>query len=432
MPWIVSLTLVPLCFAVTAGAEVRQVTFTPKNHDLDNNDNFSADSRFLCYDTREMLGAGIENCRSIEMVEVATGKETMLYSPKKAITGVQAAPGVGAVSFNPVAMEVAFIHGPPVAEVEARGFYGKPNRNGAMVPADGSGKRAWLDCRDVATDRPTMPGAHRGGTHRHEYSRDGSRIGFTYDDFLLPQYDRTIGYLEPHPKAPGGASHWFAILVPVTAKGISEPGELEKAWGDSWVDREGTMRAFIGKVREEDGSYQQSLFVVDVPKSVDITTAGAGTATRFPTPPEGVCVRRLTHSWADGIVRGSPDGTQVAYYGKDEADVVQVFTIAADGSEEARQVTRFEEGAGVALRWHPSGDSILCISENAVTRTNLATGETEWLTDREGPARKNLVVSPDGKLAAYNQQAPTVDGDGKIKTTHAGEDCLQIFVVELE
>ena len=59
----------------------RQVTFTPKNHMLDNNDNFSADGRFVCYDTREWIGPGIENSQSVEKVEIATGKETVEPCP---------------------------------------------------------------------------------------------------------------------------------------------------------------------------------------------------------------------------------------------------------------------------------------------------------------------------------------------------------------
>ena len=214
-------------FAMEALAQERQITFSPKNHMLDNNDNFSRDGRFLCYDTRETIGPGIENSQSIEMVEIATGVETVLYAPEPTITGAEAAPGVGAVSFAPHEDSVAFIHGPPVDQVESRGYYGKPNRNGGAVPADGSQELTWLDYRDVTSDR-TPSGAHRGGTHRHEFCLDGSRIGFTYDDFLLPEYDRTVGYMEPHANAPGGASHYFALLVPITKKGESKPGKLRR------------------------------------------------------------------------------------------------------------------------------------------------------------------------------------------------------------
>jgi len=425
-----------------AHAQERQITFSAKNHMLDNNDNFSVDGRFLCYDTREDIGPGIENSQSIEMVEIATGEETVLYAPRPTITGTQAAPGIGAVSFAPHENTVAFIHGPPVDEVENRGYYGKPNRNGASVSADGSQKLTWLDHRDVADHRDTLPGAHRGGTHRHEYSLDGSRIGFTYDDHLLPNYDRTIGYLEPHPDAPENATHRFALLVTVPRMGESKPGEIEKAYGDSWVGRGGTMRAFIGKVRNDDGeTYTESLFMVGVLKNVDITTADSGSSTRYPSPPAGVIIRRLTHTHAEGIVRGTPDGKRIAYYGNAPDGSRQIFVIPSTGSDrdpdEAKrpvQATHFTQGAGPGLRWHPSGNTIACIADNQVAVTCVKPGprfgETQYLTPPDNAERSQLVWSPNGTKLAFNKPVPTNDQDGNHVRTYDGNDYSQIFTID--
>lgn len=424
-----------------AQGEERQITFTPKNHMLDNNDNFSPDQRFLAYDTRETIGPGIDNCQSVEMVEIATGEETVLYAPEKTITGDKAAPGVGAASFSPTKMRVAFIHGPLVDDVDERGYYGKPNRNGAEVPADGSQRLTWLDHRDVRTDGPTTPGAHRGGTHRHEYCLKGDRIGFTYDDFLLPQYQRTIGYMEPRDDAPGDASHWFALLLKPVLEENAQAGDIVKAYGDSWVGRDGAMRGFIGVVKEPDGSYQESLFVVDVPRSVDITTADAGSADRYPEPPQGLTVRRLTHDYAQGIIRGTADGDRIAYYGKDGLGRTQIFVIPSDGSDQSGDpaklpvmATLFEHGAGDGVRWHPSGDFIACISNNAVAVTCVKPGErfgkTVWLTDSKGPERSQLVWSPDGSVLAYNKPVPTKDANGNVVKTYDGKDFSQIFMID--
>ncbi len=421
----------------------RQITFGQKNHMLDNNDNYSPDMRFLAYDTRETVGPGLDNCQTIEMVEIGTGEVTVLYAPET-LTGEQAAPGLGAVSFSPTAMEVVFIHGPLIGEVEERGYYGMTNRKGAVVPADGSGEKRWLDFRDVATDRDTIPGAHRGGTHRHEYALDGRRVGFTYDDYLMQAYGRTIGYLEPHPAAPQGASHYFALLVPIVPEGTAAPGELERAAGDSWVGHKGQMRAFIGKVREEDGSYQESLFAVDVPADVDITTADAGSAQRFPTPPQGVRVRRLTHDWAGGIVRGTADGRRIAYYAKAEDGSTQVFIIPSDGSDQHEepskrpvQATRLPAGAGPSLRWHPSGEWILCQSEDGIAVTYVGEGErfgrSYYVTPHsDGQERNQAVWSPDGESLAYNKATPTYDADGNRIRTYAGKDFSQIFVTAFD
>jgi hypothetical protein len=422
------------------GAE-RQITTSPKNHNLDNNDNFSSDGRFLCYDTRETVGSGIGNGQTIEKVELATGVETILYQPEKTVIGEDAAPGVGAVTFCPIANAVAFIHGPPLDEVPERGYYDKTNRVGAEVMADGSQRRVWLDRRDVAIDRDTLPGAHRGGTHRHEYSFDGKRIGFTYDDALLTEYGRTIGMLLPHPQAPDGATHYFALLVRVVPKGTSQPGELESAKGDSWIGREGLMRGFIGAVREADSSFQDSLFVVDVPADVDITTADSGSAKRYPSPPNGVSIRRLTHTWAAGNVRGTLQGDRIAYFANADDGTRQVFIIPSDGSDRSDeaakrpvQATHFPGGAASGIRWHPSGNSIACIVDDGVAVTCVAPGprfgKSVFLTPQGDTERSGLVWSPDGSVLAYTRAVETLDGDGKPIRSYKDKDLSQIFTVE--
>ncbi|NCB09329.1 MAG: DUF3748 domain-containing protein [Bacteroidia bacterium] len=240
----------------------KQISFSAKNHVLDNNDNFSPDDRFLCYDTRgTVFNDNIGNCKTIEKIEISTGVETVLYEPES-VTGEQAAPGVGAVSWHPSENKVIFIHGPLLDELKSRGYYGITNRNGIEVSTEGKAVVTKVDMRDVSVESPTIPGAHRGGTHRHEYSRNGNRIGFTYDDFLLTDYDRTIGYMEANDRAPEGYTHFFAVLLKPAEKGKSKPGEIEKAYGDSWIGAEGSMRAFIGKVRDENGvDYNYDLFV---------------------------------------------------------------------------------------------------------------------------------------------------------------------------
>jgi len=431
-----------VCLAFAAAGEERQVTSSPTNHMLDNNDNFSADGRFLCYDTREVVGPGIENSQSVAKVEVATGVETVLYAGSSVI-GAQAAPGIGAASFSPVEDKIIFIHGPRVSDVPRRGYYAKPNRNGAEALGDGSQRMAWVDYRDLETGRDTLAGAHRGGTHRHEYTLDGKRIGFTYDDMLLPQYARTIGYMEKNPQAPGGATHYFAILVPVVLEEEAKPGDVRRAASDSWIGKHGLMRAFIGEVMNDDGkTFEESLFVIDVPADVDITTADPGSATRYPGTPKGVGIRRVTHGWAGGTVRGTVEGDRIAYYGLAEDESVQVFIIPSDGSDQDPdpakrpvQATHFPEEAGAGLRWHPSGNSIACISNNGVAVTCVQPGprfgETVFLTEEgDAPERSQLVWSPDGKTLAFVKRIPTFDATRRRLRCYDGQDFAQIFVVD--
>jgi hypothetical protein len=438
--------------------EGRQLTFSGRNHELDNNENFLHDRAFLCFDTRETLGPGIEHSTTIEVLDLRTGEEIVVYEPEEIVFGDAPAPGVAAVSCNPAGDELAFIHGPLVAEVPQRGAYGWPNRTGARVTLGGAvveqhGRLrmlskdgyalSWIDARDVAADRATTPGAHRGGTHRHEYCMTGTRTGFTYDDFLLPVYGRTVGYLEAHPSAPQPATHYFAVVVPVVPKGASCAGEIEKAYADSWVDPAGTMRAFIGVVRNEDGvTYQESLFVAYIPLSVDITTATAGTATAYPTPPHGITIRRLTHDWAGGIVRGAPDGRHIAFFGKDANGHRQVYCIATDGSDRDPdpalrpvQATFLPDGAKGGLRWFPDGNHVLCVSDGGLAVTCVEPGarfgRSVFVTPHgDGVERYAPAVSPDGATVAYNRLTPTFDGTGARLVNYEGKDFSQIFTVD--
>ena len=413
-----------------------QLSFSPKNHALDNNDNFSPDDQFLCYDTRgTVYNFDLANCKSIEKIEIATGNETVLWEPES-VTGEQAAPGVAAVSWHPSEDKVIFIHGPLLSEVDKRGYYGIRNRTGVEVSADGKGKITKVDMRDVATDRLIIAGAQRGGTHRHEYTRNGKKVGFTYDDFLQQDYDRTIGYMVPSEMAPTGYTHYFALLVKPAKMGSAKPGEIEKAYADSWVDSEGKMRAFVGKVRAEDGtSYQEDLFVVDISDSVDITSANSGDTNTYPEPPKGLQIRRLTHRGGiAGIVRGSDDGKRIAYLANDNNGILQINVISAFGSDlsddkelKAYQLSSFDSDAAY-FRWHPSGDWIFSSVNGNIAAICAKTGEnfgkSLMLTD-DDKQRSQLVVSRNGKLLAYNIDVPGQAKSGEQK------NFMQIFIMEL-
>lgn len=418
-----------------------QLTYSPISKLLDNNDNFSADGRFLVFDTRETFGGGIGNGTTIMKVSVSTGLENVIYSPTPVILGSQAAPGLGAASYSPVDDVVAFIHGPFADETQVLGFYGTTNRRGGVARADGSGDAGFLDCRDVKSD-VTPPGAHRGGSHRHEFSADGKRIGFTYDDALLTTYGRTVGYMVEHKNAPCGVGFYSALLVPVVPTALSKPGDIERAADDSWIGAKGLMRGFIGNVKEADGTVKSSLFVVDIPEGVDITTASSGSKTEYPKPPVGTRIRRLTTSAAAGIVRGSLDGTRVAFFMNAADGKRQVYIMNSQGSETSEdatmrpiQVTNLPAGASQAIRWHPSGNSIAVLSENGVAATCVKPGplfgKTVWLTSYGGSASAEaLVWSRDGKMLAYNRRTPTYDAAGKLAKDFNGNDFRQIYLVK--
>ncbi len=414
----------------------KQVTFSPKTHALDNNDNFSPDDRFLCYDTRRtVFNNDLANSKSIEKVEIANGSETVLWKPLF-VTGEDAAPGVAAVSYHPFENKVIFIHGPLLDEVEDRGYYGIRNRTGVEVDGNGDGNKILVDMRDV-NNNITIPGAQRGGTHRHEYTRDGGRIGFTYDDFLVQDYDRTIGFMQAHKNAPAGYTHYFSIILKPARIGESEPGELEKAYGDSWVDKSGEMRAFIGKVRDNDGiNYLNDLFIADIPLDIDLSTSEAGTFETYPSPPEGITIRRLTNGMKlNGIVRGSFNGDKIAFIAEDKDGIHQVFVINSDGSQSAAtQITNLQENAE-AVRWHNSDSWVFYISKGNVFVSFVGEGDTQGKTvqlSNDNQEREQLVVSRDGNRLAYTIRIASKNQNGTIMKDVEGLDFPQIFVMDLD
>jgi hypothetical protein len=131
-----------------------------------------------------------------------------LYQPDQYHTspdGTQSAPGVAAGSFThqittssheSTSVSRVFIHGPSLDQVSYRGWYAADNRQGAVVHWSyemtsnkqtvvntAAAKLEWVDWRTTLIDpvtNSTPRGAHRGGTHRHQYTMSGSgRIGCT-------------------------------------------------------------------------------------------------------------------------------------------------------------------------------------------------------------------------------------------------------------
>ena len=131
-------------------AEEPQITHdSTYNHELDNNDNFSPDDRFLVFDTRP--GPDLSQARVIAKVEIATGEITKLYAPAHPNAF---GPGVLAASYAPDRDEVIFIHG-PLHPTGPEDQYEKHRRIGGMVSGDGGGTVRFADARD--TQSPYTP-----------------------------------------------------------------------------------------------------------------------------------------------------------------------------------------------------------------------------------------------------------------------------------
>lgn len=434
-------------------SEEIQLTNDPDyHHDLDNNDNFSPDGKWLVYDTRTDSG-GIAESSRIEKVNTGNGNKQILFEVKNnRIWG----PGAGAASYSPKENAIVFIHGLAVSTKENP--YQQWRRTGVIVYESNPGIPVFMDARDVFY--PFTPGALRGGTHRHEWSGDGKWIGFTYNDAVLKALEdatgkkrnlRTIGVSKRiksvivNKNEENVSGEWFSVLV-VRVVPAPSPGsdEISHAAGDSWVGTNGYVRrdgsrqiarAFIGTVKNKRGKEVDEVFIVDIPD--DITQPGIygpleGTPDNFPMPPKGTEQRRLTftantqHPGCRGIVRSSPDGSSIAFIAKDKNGVEQVFLISPNGGEPA-QLTEHQSNVTGSVRWHPDGKHVSYVWNGSIILCKVGpepfTERIIPLTNSGNPAPSNLVWSPDGKTIAYNRL---------VKSEKSGNSAQQIFLLKMK
>ncbi|NOY41224.1 MAG: DUF3748 domain-containing protein [Planctomycetes bacterium] len=439
-----------IVIAGIADAGERQITHdVQSNHELDNNDNFSPDDRFLVFDTRTVEG-GISASKMVAKVEIDTGEVTSLYKTKEPTAF---GPGAGAASYSHVRDEVIFIHG-PFHSTGPENQYEQYRRVGVVAAGDGSGEFHLADARCL--EGPYAAGALRGGTHRHEFSGDGNWVGFTYNDAVMIAYGKKIGQdfnlrtigvtqlgqpltvveSEQFPNTVDGFSALVVVVVPNPKPGSDE---ISRAAGDSWVGRDGYLRAsgtrqmaraFIGTTRDADGNEVDELFLVDIP--TDITRPGSlgpleGTATTFPMPPAGAAQRRLTDSTRRknpgcmGIVRTSHDGSTIAFLMKDNQGDWQVYLTTPQGAK-PKQATFVEGGVDTGVRWHPDGKAIVNVAGSRILVTTVESGpnfgKSRILCDCASEPFA-LVWSHDGKTIAYNRRIRV-----------GGRESTQIFALD--
>jgi hypothetical protein len=406
-----------------------QLTTARHGHVLTNTSVWSADGKWIVYDVRSDPAGAIFDGDRIECVNVETREIQVLCRAKEGAK-------CGVATYSPMSDEVVFILGPerPTPDWE----YG-PNRRQGVVIAGGT--RANLDARDLAP--PFTPGALRGGTHVHVFSPDGRLVSFTYNDYIVDADQRNVGVSvrgrpvsvkKTHPRNHDGEA--FSVLVTRTAA-QPRPGsdEIRRAFEDAWVGANGYLKptgqrqeraiAFQGEVITAAGSAISEVFIADLPDDITIPGDGPleGTITRLPAPPKGVIQRRLTFT-ADrkypGIagprhwLRSSPDGSRIAFLMKDDAGVVQLWTVSPNGGAPT-QVTRNTTPIASAFSWSPDGRSIAHVLDGSIAVTDVATATTQRVTppapDDQAPRPEACVFSPDGSQIAY---VKTVDGFNQV------------------
>ena len=451
----VLLTVVTIAACTPSEPQVKMVQLTngAYNHDLDNNDNFSPDGKWLAYDTRTGIG-GIGGSPSVERVNIETGKIEELFAVKD---NQSWGPGAGAVSYHPSENKVIFIHG--LDRCSEKNPYQQWKRTGVIVEDNHPNVPIYMDARDVTM--PFTPGALRGGTHRHEWSKDGKWVGYTYNDAILKALEdstgktlnlRTVGVstrlrpvlVDKSGEGENVSGEWYSVLV-VRVVTNPAPGsdEVSNAASDSWVgtgsylNKEGkrqVARAFVGKVRSKGNQPVDELFVVDIPDSINQPGEFGpleGTPTTFPMPPKGTVQRRLTytaesaHPGCGGVVRSSSDGKWIAYVAADSKGVQQIFLISPDGGS-SRQITEHPAGVQSCARWSSNNQSICYVTENSIVICKISDEPFEKRFRRITPTSKeelsNIVWSADGNTVAFNRP---------VKAVGSKDSWKQIFLVTI-
>ena len=406
----------------------KQITHGPRGRILANTGVWSPDSQWIVYDTRSDAAGDKFDGERIEMVNVQTGEVREIYRTTNAAH-------CGVPIFHLRENKVAFILGPESPTPDWH--YAPYHRQGVIVRTDDMGGHSAsqnLDARDLTA--PFTSGALRGGSHVHVWDGTGEWVSFTYEDHVLAALDdarppkappheinlRNIGVSIPrrvrvsrdHPRNHDG--EYFSVLVTRTVAN-PKPGsdEIKKAFEEAWVGTNHRALAFQGHVVTVNNETISEVFIVHLPD--DLTRPGdgplAGTETRMPSPPKGCVQRRLTFTakrkfpGAQGPrhwLRSSPDGSHIAFLMKDDAGIVQLWTISPKGGP-PKQITRNTFDIASALTWSPDGKQIAHVMDNSVCVTEVGSGKTHRLTprtdDTRAPRPEACAFSPDGKKIAY-------------------------------
>jgi hypothetical protein len=405
---------------------VKQVTFSPRHHQLTNINTWTPDSQWLVFDVRPS-GASFTS-ETVERVQIHSGTTEVIWRAQQGAY-------VGVITVNPQLPErYVFIHSPENPDENWQ--YDFHHRRGVTVCG---GQAANLDALSITA--PYFPGALRGGSHVHVWSPDGQYLSFTYNDHVLHERDpaldlRNVGVAVPfgpvnpplrHSREYAG-SHWCTLVSRTTPEPQPGSDEINRAYEEGWVGNQGYLKpngerqryalAFIGDTRSVQGETIPELFIVDLPDNEAAwKTQGdaplAGTPETMPAPPAGVYQKRLTYThhcaWPGLVnqprhwVRASPDGEHIAFLMRDNNGVVQVWLVSPNGGE-CRQLTRLAHDVQSAINWHPAGKWLGFISEQKIVMCSYPEGKILELTaPQEEISGDAVVFSPDGQFIAWMQ-----------------------------
>ena len=422
-----------------SGLKEVQLTHGEKGHFLHVLQAFSPDNKWLVYDTRNDE-THISRTSTIEMVNTNSKEVVTLYNTQnQTFYG----PGVGGVSFNPKKHQVIFIHG--LQNCSSEKPYGFSRRTGVSIKTDSPQKPILLDARDIT--KPYTPGALRGGTHAHSWSRDGQWITFTYNDYIMSTLAenadsgvkdlRMVGIMAPLgpvkvDKDAAGENNdgeMYSIVVSVVFENPAlGSDQIDRAYCDAWIGENGYRKsngeqqkraiAFLGDTRDPKGNKLTEVFVIDIPKEISKANDGEfieGTDKARPMPPAGTIQRRLTYTkdrkypGVQGpfhFVKSLPDGSMIFFLMKDGSGIVQVYA-ANTTKGDITQITNNKLSIETSFDLSPEGKFLAYGIHEDIWITEIANGITQIVSSKSDLNATDLGSinwSNDGKSLAYKRK----------------------------
>jgi hypothetical protein len=383
----------------------RQITTGPGGRILTNINVWSADSRWIVYDTRPDVAGSDFRGTDIGIIQVQTGETRRLYQSQHGAS-------CGVATWHPTEPRVAFILGPEHPTPDWS--YGPSHRQGVIIDVNEPGSIVPLDARDLTA--PGTPGALRGGTHVHVWHPRGDWISFTYDDALVDS-PRTIGVAIPgtvtvpmtHPRNHAG-THQACLVTTAGSHG------LLRACEEGWIGHRRAL-AFQGTIAHPHGGIFIELFVAELPDSL-----GPMLPTQreeLPKPPAGIVCRRRTYtnqrrypglSGPRHWIRSSPCGEWLACLMADDRGIPQLWIVpTSEGTP--RQCTDWPNGVATAFTWHPDGEHLAIGDSTMVYAVHAFTGRFRSLSAPVGVRPEAVVIAPDGQSVAFVR---TVQGSNQI------------------
>jgi hypothetical protein len=431
-----------------ASARQRRLTDRPQGHILANRGCWSADGRWLHFDSR--ADETRFDSPSIDRVAVDSGSIETVHRPADGAR-------CGVPICSPTDQRVVFIRQDTPATDDWP--YCAWHRHGAIATPGKPAAVESLDARDLVA--PFTPGALRGGTHLHTFHPNGKLLVSTYEDHVLATalagtaeagtaeagtaeagtaeagtaeanrrglavhlLSHPVTVPKGHPRNRDGIA-FTCFVTELTDRPKAGSDQIAMATGESWVG-ETSQIACQGTVTAADGQPCVELYLVTIPATwLDPQGLRAlptprvpdrpleGTPTTRSGTPAGVAQQRLTHT-TDRPFPGifgprhwcvaSPDGTRIGFYMRDDKGAVQFWTVSPRGGDPV-QVTHGPWEPRSAFTWHPDGSAVTYIADGSVVWVDVDSGRYRRLTEKappeDSPTRHACVFSPDGGAIAF-------------------------------